>query len=88
MKNFSHCKLKSLTIRELAQIFLTARLKIVIVRELAYDKLFIYCWRIYHAVRDFKVMVRKIFTVPVIRIPLNDRYREMNETANPILFEF
>jgi hypothetical protein len=53
--------------------------------ELAYDKLFILCWRIYRTVRNFNFTVRKFFTVQVLA---NDKYRAMNDTANPILFIF
>jgi N-glycosylase/DNA lyase len=57
------------------------RTVIFTVRELAYTKLFIFFCRIYRKVRDFN------FTVPV-PVPINDRCREIHETANPILFKF
>jgi hypothetical protein len=53
--------------RELAPIFLTVGLKMFIVRELFYDKLFLRCWRIYvpYTVRDFEFTVRKSLSVSV-----------------------
>jgi hypothetical protein len=44
---------------------------LTVCRELAYDNLFIFYWRIYHTVRDFNFMVSKSLTVPV---RVNDKY--------------
>jgi hypothetical protein len=70
--NFSHRNVKKFH-----------RTVIFTLRELAYEKLF--GGFIMHTVTEFNFTVRKFFAVPVL---INDRYWEMTDTANPILFKF
>jgi hypothetical protein len=55
----------------------TLALQNLTVRELAYDNLFIFYWRLYRAVSNFYFTVRKSLTVPI-----DDKYQAMNGTAN------